>query len=288
MIQSTALSNAHMECRSLEDTLPVLTDLLAFERVASTDAQTALKHPNSAWLLTVHEGGPGAPDKQMHNHFGVRVTKKAEVDAAYRYLTSHQKDYGLEEIREPSNSHGSYSIYFLEPGTNGWEIECFEDVLRKEAGGTRVGGVRAPHWESPMPADRFPGRGYVPQAFTHGTLASHDLEVSKRFYTEVLGLEVHRAYQQVLYVKHPGSKAYLVSLRRDGKRDYSPNFRFTVAAESTSAVVDAHRWLVRRGRELGVRDLGQLRENGSAASFLLCDPDGNWWEVASREGFVQD
>ena len=241
MIPTTALSKAHMECRSLEETVPVLTELLAFEKVAEGPCTITLKHPNSQWLLAVHEGGDQAPEKQMHNHFGVRVTKKEEVDAAYAYLTLHQDKFGLQELKKPENSHGSYSVYFREPGTNGWEIECFEDVLRKEIGGTRLGGVRAPHWDAPLPPERFPDRGYVPQAFTHGTLASNDLETSTRFYTEVLGLEVHRAYEQVVYIKHPLQKSYIVSLRRDGKKDFSPNFRFSMTLESQKAVEDAHR-----------------------------------------------
>lgn len=283
MIQTTALSNAHMECRSLNETIPVLTNLLAFEKVAEGAHGTTLKHPNSQWLLTVHDGGPEAAEKQMHNHFGVRVTQKKEIDAAYEYLTAHQKEYGLEQIRVPANSHGSYSVYFMEPGTNGWEIECFEDVLRTEVGGTRLGGVRAPHWEKPLSPEGFPGKGYVPQAFTHGTLASNDLEVSKRFYTEVLGLEVYRAYEQVVYLKHRQSKSYIVSLRRDGKKDFTPNFRNTLTVESRRAVSDAHRWITESSNEYGVHDVSELRTEGNVSSFLICDPDKNWWEILSQD-----
>ncbi len=279
MIQTTALSNAHMECRSLNDTIPVLTDLLAFEKVAERTHETILKHPNSQWLLTVHDGGPETAEQQMHNHYGVRVTKKTEVDAAYEYLTRYQKEYGLEQLREPAISHGSYSIYFMEPGTNGWEIECFEDVLRKEVGGSRLGGVRAPHWQTPLPPERFPGKGYLPQAFTHGTLASNDHEVAKRFYTEVLGLEVHQAYEQVIYLKQPQSKSYIVSLRRDGKKDFSPSFRYTLTVESQRAVTAAHSWLTE------ANDVGELRTEDHVSSFLICDPDKNWWEISSPEKF---
>ncbi len=159
MIKPNAFTAAHMECCLLKETIPVLTDLLAFEMVSEGPHETTLRHPNSHWLLTVHEGGPNSPVKQMHNHYGVRVEKKAEVDAAYEYLTARQKEYALEQIGKPDISHGSYSLYFLEPGTNGWEIECFEDVLRKEVGGARLGGVRARHWDTPLAEDRFPGKG---------------------------------------------------------------------------------------------------------------------------------
>jgi len=33
-----------------------------------------MKHPNTDWILVVHEGSPDAPDKPFRNHYGVRVT----------------------------------------------------------------------------------------------------------------------------------------------------------------------------------------------------------------------
>ncbi|MFQ5540007.1 MAG: VOC family protein [Candidatus Binatia bacterium] len=282
MIQPIALANTHVECRYLRETVPVLTDLLAFEKVAERPGEATLKHPNTNWLLIVHEAGPDAPVKQMHNHYGVRVAAKQEVDAAYEYLTAHKEEYGLKQVGKPAYSHGSYSLYFLEPGTNGWEIECYEDVLRKEIGGIRVGAVRASHWDTPLPPERFPGRGYVPQAFTHGTLACSDLKVSWDFYAKVLGLEVHQANDHVVYVKHPGAKRYVVSAVRKEHKTYSPNFRFTIALESKEAVAEAHRWLAGSGKGLGVTELRELRTDGPAASFLLSDPDKNWWEVSSN------
>lgn len=282
MIQPIALAEAHMECRRLEQTIPVLTDLLAMEVVAQGPGFATVKHPNTNWPLTVHEAGPDAPVKQMHNHFGVRVQRKAEVDAAYAYLTAHQDEYGLSDLRPPEFSHGSYSVYLIEPGTNGLEIECYEDVLRKESGGTRLGGVRSHHWDTPLTEARFPGRGYVPQALTHGPLACSDARRSAEFYTQVLGLEAHRAYERISYVKHPDAKHYIVCAQREQHNRYSPNFRFTVAVRSDDDVLDAHHWLSAAGTSLGVTELGDVIERNGGASFVLSDPDGNWWEIASE------
>ena len=282
MLQPIALSKTHMECRYLEETVPVLTDLLAFEKVAEQPGEVTLKHPNTDWLLIVHEAGPDAPTKQMHNHWGVRVATKGEVDAAYEYLTARKKEYGLEQIGKPLYNHGSYSVYFLEPGTNGWEIECYEDVLRKESGWKRSGGVFAPHWNSPLPPERFPGmRGYVPQGFTHGTLAIGDLKTSLDFYAKVLGLDIHQANDHVFYIKHPKTKCYVVCAIRNEWKAFSPNFRFAITLESKEAVAKAQRWLVESGKDLGVTELRDLQTNGTASLFLLRDPDKNWWEVVS-------
>ena len=162
MLKPLRLIETHMECRALRDTLLVLTDLLAFDKVGEADSQVALKHPNSDWRLVVHEAGPDAPDKQMLNHWGVRVVTRAEVDAAAEYLKAHGKRYGVQLMREPSFAHGSYSLYFLEPGTNGWEIECYEDALSKGKGAERLGGVWAPHWADAAPRRALPRSGIRP------------------------------------------------------------------------------------------------------------------------------
>ena len=281
MLRPTALTATHMECQYLKATVPVLTDLLAFEKLAEKPGEVKLKHPNSAWVLYVHETHGDAPTKQMHNHWGVRVATTAEVDAAYDYLTSNREKYGIKQIAKPLFNHGSYSLYFLEPGTNGWEIECYEPALRKESMARRAGGVYAPHWTTPYPAERFPGRGYVPQAFTHGTLACEDLEVAKKFYAETLGLETHQANPNVFYIKHPNTKCYVVCARRQDFKRFSPNFRFTVTVGSQDETVAAHHWLKASTKELGVSELADLQTAGSVSSFLVADPDNNWWEVTS-------
>jgi catechol 2,3-dioxygenase-like lactoylglutathione lyase family enzyme len=272
-----------MESSALQDSVVALTDLFGFERVAQGEGSVTLKHPNTAWLLVVNDGGPDAPPKQFHHHWGMRVLTNAEVQNSYQYLLDHSNEYGLGEVTDPEHSHGSMSVYLQEPGGNFWEVECFEDLLRnpKAGGGERLSGVRAPHWTSPLTDDDFPGHGYVPQGFTHGTLASGSIETAERFYGEVLGLEVVRAYKNVRYVKHPAEKHYVVCLERPSEQDYSPRFRNTLAVASPQDVEESHAWLRANQSEFGIRDLRAIEQQGDIVSFLLLDPDRNWWEIAA-------
>ena len=281
MLKPIALSATHMECQSLKETVPVLTDLLAFEKLTEKPGEAKLKHPNTDWVLYVHEVVGDAPTKQMHNHWGVRVAKTGEVDAAYEYIKANRERYGIKQIAQPLFNHGSYSLYFLEPGTNGWEIECYESALRKESMVRKAGGVYAPHWTTPYSSERFAGRGYVPQAFTHGTLACGDMEASRKFYTDTLGLETHQANPNVFYIKHASTKCYVVCARRQDFKRFSPNFRFTITVGSENEVATAHDWLKASGNESGLSDLGDVQRSGAASSFLVADPDNNWWEVIS-------
>lgn len=281
MIKPIALTATHMECRDLAESMAVMTDLLAFEKISERPGEAILKHPNSHWLLVLHEAGPEAPAKPMHNHWGVRVTTKEEVDKAYEYLTAHKEQYKLGAIGKPTWSHGSYSCYFVEPGTNGWEIECYEDFARKEVTAQKFGGVKKPHSEDVFPEERFPGRGYVPQAFTHGTLVATDMNVSRDFYTNVMNLEVHRFSSHVIYLKHPSTKTFVVCAERTDPKVFSINFRNTLTVESKEAVKAAFDEFSRSGESLGVTELFPLQENNGSASFCFRDPGTNCWEIAS-------
>ncbi len=282
MIHTTGLSATHMECRNLQESLTVLTELLAFEKISEKPGEATLKHPNTHWLLVVHEAGPEAPPKPMHNHWGVRVVKPEEVDRAYDYLVAHKAQYKLGAIGKPTWSHGSYSCYFVEPGTNGWEIECYEAFNRKQSTAEKFGAVKTAHWDDLLPEKKFPGRGYVPQGFTHGTLVATDLEVSKNFYLNVLNLEAHRFSDNVIYIKHPNTKTFVVCALRQNAPMFSPNFRNTLTVASKDAVKEAYREFSQTGKNLGVSELFELKESETSASFCFRDPGTNCWEIAAE------
>jgi len=107
------------------------------------------------------------------------------------------------------------------------------------------------------------------------------MEASRKFYTETLGLEAHQANPNVFYIKHPNTKCYVVCARRQDFKRFSPNFRFTITVGSQDEVANAHDWLQRSQAELGVSELSDVQTNGSVSSFLVSDPDNNWWEVTS-------
>jgi len=60
MLKPIALTEGHYECRSLDETLPIFTELLAAQVIERTEHQAIVKHPNTAWRLVIHEAGPNA------------------------------------------------------------------------------------------------------------------------------------------------------------------------------------------------------------------------------------
>ena len=277
MLKTTGLIAGHYECRSLTETLPVFTDLLAMEIVEQKAGEATLKHPNTNWRLIVHEGGPDAPEKTFDNHYGFRVGTHEEVEAAWKYIEAHKEKYRLSKITKPQSAHFAYSIYFREPGGNHLEIEYYNP------GGALHGRSHtAGHWENPLTSERFPGRGYLPQAFTHGTLQCDNVERSRRFYVEVLGLEIAAGFNTAQYIKHPSSPWYIVVLQRTPRQYLAPVNRFTLLLGSATEVEQAHREFAEKGDSLGISELRELENTNGTANFIFSDLDKNWWELTSK------
>lgn len=279
VIQPTGLIYGHAECRFLDETLPVLSHVLGLALVDRRKGQATMKHPNTAWKLILHEGGPEAKDKPERNHYGVRVSNNQEVDNAYQYLLREKEKLGLKKVVKRKERDGSYSMFFVEPGGNYWEIESYEN--RHKAG---LPEHVAYPWKTRLTEEEFPGRGYVPQAMTHGTIECVNLEASVKFYREALGLDVisHVPTIRPHDIKHPATPWYVVSLEipEKNRRYLTALQRHTVSVESTSAVVEAHRELQARGIEFGITAIEAITDIADGQSFLLSDLDQNWWEIA--------
>jgi catechol 2,3-dioxygenase-like lactoylglutathione lyase family enzyme len=276
MLKPLGLTHGHYECRSLGETLPVFTDLLAMKVLERADGQAVVQHPNTSWRLVVHEAGPGAPDKPHNNHYGVRVAREEEVDAAHAYLEANKERYKLRHVSPPRSQHFARSVYFEEPGGNTLEIEHYKPQAAAEGR-----SIARPHWSRELKESDFPGRGYVPQALTHGTLECDDKEASAAFYSGMLGLQIAGGGRLSVYIKHAATPWYLVVLPIKRRKKYlSPANRFTLTLASTKEVEDAHAEL-RLAK--GVTEVQPLqRRNGGGGSSLFSDLNRNWWEVAAK------
>lgn len=267
MLKPAGLTHGHYECRVLDETLPVFTDLLAMKVVERGAGRAVVQHPNTAWRLEVHEGGRDAPDKPHNNHYGVRVARVEEIHAAHAYLEANKARYGLKRVSRPTSQHFATSLYFSEPGGNTLEIEHYDPQAAAEGRSTA-----RPHWHRELPEAAFPGRGYVPQALTHGTLECYDKDASAAFYRDVLGLDIAGGGKISVYVKHRATPWYLVVLPvPKRKTPLRPVNRLTLAMASREEVERAH-------RELSAIASVEVKPI-EAGAFLFADLDRNWWEV---------
>ena len=223
MLKPTGLVSGHYECRSFDESLPILKEFLALEVVDEQDRRknsSDIRTPagsSSSMLI-----GPAAPIKSMRNHYGVRVATNAEVDRATEYLESKKNQFGIKTIK-PRENHNAYSVHFTNraattgrssptntPSSTAWAKRP-----------TRTG-------QNLCSTEAFTGSGYVPQALTHGTLENDDLEASEHFYHEALGLEVVKLWPSSCYVKHTDTPWYVVCIQAQ-----NPNRRLSRATSAS-------------------------------------------------------
>lgn len=282
VIRPTGLVHGHCECRYLDETVPVLCNVLALDELERDGDAAVLKHPNSGWKLIVHQAGAEVKDKPERNHYGVRVSNNQEVDNAYRYLLANRDKLHLKKVVKRKERDGSYSMFFVDPGGNYWEIESYEN--RHKAG---LPEHIAYPWKAKLTEERLPGCGYIPQALTHGTMECTDLAASIRFYKEGLGLDVitHVPTVRPHDVKHPSTPWYVVSLEVPlrNKHYQTPRQRYTLTVESATALAEAHREITARRDEFGAASIAEIEEVPGGESFLISDLDRNWWEIAFLE-----
>ena len=57
LLQPEGLIHGHYECKSLDRSLPIFTDLLACDVSGREGTSAFVQHPNTAWTIIVHEAG---------------------------------------------------------------------------------------------------------------------------------------------------------------------------------------------------------------------------------------
>ncbi|MDF2114752.1 Rieske 2Fe-2S domain-containing protein [Roseiarcaceae bacterium H3SJ34-1] len=126
------------------------------------------------------------------------------------------------------------------------------------------------------------------ESFSHGTLECRDLEVTKRFYREFLGLHCVRMSKRVCWVWLGGE--WLIACIGAGafKQPQEKQNRFALRLESSQAVEAAYAAAVAAAEEWQLAAVEAVEGPEEFRSFLLNDMDGNWWEIYSRAGTRYD
>jgi catechol 2,3-dioxygenase-like lactoylglutathione lyase family enzyme len=143
-----------------------------------------------------------------------------------------------------------------------------------------------------MPAitDKYTGEPLLKlQRLGHGTLEVVDLVRSRRFYEEVLGLEVIQPSSRSMMVRLNTNHAYAVV--ETGKPSSMTMLAHNgLDVGSPEAVQEAYTKLLEVKDKWEIKQLTEPRRMHGDTSFYFTDPDGNWWEiVAVRDnGYAAD
>ncbi|OVZ60252.1 hypothetical protein CDO44_09115 [Pigmentiphaga sp. NML080357] len=127
-----------------------------------------------------------------------------------------------------------------------------------------------------------------PYVLSHGTLECYDIEKSRRFYEEFLGLEcVHHAVRGLSI--RCGMKFHIVCLEVGERLRPANVFQHWGLDVATPGEVEAA-WEAARSlqAEYEIRQVLSIRNQHGVYSFYLEDLDHNWWEIQHYDGFQHD
>ncbi len=114
--------------------------------------------------------------------------------------------------------------------------------------------------------------------FSHATLSCHDLERSRRFYTEFLGLDVVRTSKHSLATRL-GGDTVIVVVQQANKGEMSRQNHNGLDVASRAEVDRSYQLALEQQEQWGIKRVTRPVEQHGTYSFMIVDFDDNWWEI---------
>jgi catechol 2,3-dioxygenase-like lactoylglutathione lyase family enzyme len=120
-----------------------------------------------------------------------------------------------------------------------------------------------------------------PKMISHGTLGSRDLEATRAFYTEFLGLEIIRTSPISMMVRLGTDHVYAVVQTKDSQEMPRLNHN-GLDVESDDEVDAAYAHVLENQEKYGLHKATRPVAQHGTYSFMFWDMDDNCWEILSN------
>ncbi|HVW67987.1 MAG TPA: VOC family protein [Steroidobacteraceae bacterium] len=118
---------------------------------------------------------------------------------------------------------------------------------------------------------------------SHGTLESVDLEQTRRFYEEFLGLEVIKASNVSLWCRLGGNHVYVVvQVKPERKMPMPFLFHNGIDVATEEEVDQCHRIVMRDAEKWKLHKISRPGVQHGTYSFFFYDADENAWEILAN------
>jgi catechol 2,3-dioxygenase-like lactoylglutathione lyase family enzyme len=114
--------------------------------------------------------------------------------------------------------------------------------------------------------------------FSHATLTCRDIEKSRRFYTEFLGLDVVRT-SAISLATRLGGDTVIVVVQNPHKEGHTRQNHNGLDVASREEVDNSYRLVLEQQEAWGIKRVTRPVEQHGTYSFMLVDLDDNWWEI---------
>ena len=116
---------------------------------------------------------------------------------------------------------------------------------------------------------------------SHGKLECDDIEASRRFYTELLGLEAVRTSPTTGMLRL-NSVMTIAVVQTKSKNRAGLFSHFGLDVDTTDEVDAARKIVIANKEEYGIKKITESKIDHGTYAFYFEDRDGNWWEILTN------
>ena len=118
--------------------------------------------------------------------------------------------------------------------------------------------------------------------FSHGTIECTNMEATRDFLCNFLGLNMIRPMKQSQYMWKGGPWSVVCVHVEDGEcKDQLIENRFVLAVANTGEVDASHACAVALKAQYGIKEIRPPETLNGVRSFKLKDHNNTWWEISS-------
>jgi catechol-2,3-dioxygenase len=126
------LSHGTLQVRNLKESRRFYEEFLGLECVRQGPraifVRCGIKFHIVAW-----EAGEKARGAYLHQHWGLELRTKEEIDQAHARAKELKNEYKIGQIQDPEQHHGVYSFYFEDLDGNWWEFQYYDGCQHDDA-----------------------------------------------------------------------------------------------------------------------------------------------------------
>ena len=127
---------------------------------------------------------------------------------------------------------------------------------------------------------------------SHGTLLMDDLDATRRFFEEFLGIEVVRTSTISFAIRlNSDTSVACVALSkkvRQPGREYLRYYNIGLTVGDAVDVARAHELAFEHKDSYDIRSVGDTESDGGCVNFLIEDRDGNFWQIMNDQAGQRD
>jgi len=131
LIKPAFLSHGTLEVRDLLKTRLFYEEFLGLECVQHAPQSMAIRCGMKFHIIALQVGDAIYP-MRSHNHWGLDVGSREEVDRAHETALAARNEYDVLDVTDPVDTHGVYSFMVQDRDSNWWEVQYYEAGLQDD------------------------------------------------------------------------------------------------------------------------------------------------------------